>query len=36
MQRSSEEAQRRRPEATARGVDFGEVSFREIVLVDLR
>ena len=36
LQRAADDAQARRDEATARGVSFGEMSTREIVLVDLR
>jgi hypothetical protein len=36
LQRAGADAQARRDEATARGVTFGEMSVREIVLVDLR
>ena len=36
LQRAAADAQARRDEATARGVTFGEMSTREIVLVDLR
>ena len=36
LQRASADAQARRDEATARGVAFGEMSMREIVLVDAR
>jgi hypothetical protein len=34
--RAADEALSRRNEGTARGVTFGEVSFREILTVDLR
>jgi heme-degrading monooxygenase HmoA len=34
MQAAAEAAMARRPEATARGIDFGETSFREILLFD--
>ncbi len=34
MRAAAADAQARRPEALARGVQFGEVSFREIVFVD--
>ena len=36
LKRAADDAQARRDEATARGVTFGEMSTREIVLVDLR
>jgi len=36
LKRAAADAQARRDEATARGVTFGEISMREIVLVDLR
>ncbi len=36
LKRAADDAQARRDEATARGVKFGEMSVREIVLVDLR
>ena len=36
LQREAEDARVRREQAVARGVKFGEVSFREIVLADLR
>ena len=36
LKRAAADAQARRDEATARGVKFGEMSTREIVLVDAR
>jgi heme-degrading monooxygenase HmoA len=36
LKRAADDAEARRDEAKARGVNFGEVSFREIVLADLR
>ena len=36
LKRAADDAQARREEAVARGVKFGDVTFREIVLVDLR
>jgi heme-degrading monooxygenase HmoA len=36
MRRAAEDAQSRRPDAIARGINFGDVSFREILLVDLK
>jgi heme-degrading monooxygenase HmoA len=35
MQAAAEAAMARRPEATARGINFGETSYREILLVDM-
>lgn len=35
MQAAAEAAMARRPEATARGVNFGETSYREIIFVDM-
>jgi hypothetical protein len=35
MRAAGESAIARRPEAVARGVHFGETSYREIVLIDL-
>jgi hypothetical protein len=36
MRAAAEAAMARRPEGEARGVSFGDISFREIVLLDLR
>ena len=36
MKAAAAEAQSRRPEGIARGVNFGDVSYREILFVDLR
>jgi hypothetical protein len=36
MQRAAQDAQKRRENATGRGITFGDVSFREILYVDLR
>ena len=35
MKNAAEQAQARRPEGEARGVNFGEVSYREIVFTDM-
>ena len=35
MQAAADAAMARRPDATARGVNFGETSFREILLFDM-
>jgi heme-degrading monooxygenase HmoA len=35
MQAAAEAAMARRPEATARGVNFGETNYREIIFVDM-
>ncbi len=35
MQAAAEQAMARRPEGTARGVTFGETSYREIILTDM-
>jgi len=36
MRRAAEDAQERRPDAIARGITFGDVSFREVLYVDLK
>ena len=36
MQRAAQDAQKRRENATGRGITFGDVSFREILYVDLK
>ena len=36
MKRAAGEAEARREQGRARGVNFGEISFREIVLVELK
>ena len=36
LKRAADDARSRRDEAVARGVNFGEVSFREIVLAELK